>query len=42
MAFYQYLARTIAGKMTRGKIEARDEADEAPGSVSLAQLRQRR
>lgn len=27
MANYHYLARTIAGKMTRGRIEARDEAD---------------
>ena len=27
MAQYQYLARTIAGKMTRGRIEARDEND---------------
>ncbi|MFZ3231356.1 MAG: type II secretion system F family protein [Pseudobdellovibrio sp.] len=27
MATYQYQARTIAGKLTRGKIEARDEAD---------------
>ncbi len=27
MAMYQYLARTIAGKMTRGRVEARDEND---------------
>ncbi len=27
MATYSYLARTISGKMTRGNIEARDEAD---------------
>ncbi len=27
MAFYQYVARTISGKMSRGRIEARDEAD---------------
>ncbi len=27
MAFYQYVARTISGKTSRGRIEARDEAD---------------
>lgn len=27
MAIYSYLARTIAGKMTRGRIEARDDND---------------
>ena len=25
MAIYSYLARTIAGKMTRGRLEARDD-----------------
>jgi len=27
VAVYQYQARTLSGKLTRGKLEARDEAD---------------